>query len=536
MSIDRFKITDFAIGFDNFRRFKEFPLLEFGPITYMVGKNNAGKSTMVKAILLVSNYMKNQLGDTLSFANEVLNDVNIVTFERARHNLAPEPFIVFKFRLNQYQCEIKISGKSDSTYGDLNSFILSDDLEKLKFSINYDEKSMELLKSNPQAHRPDYSEQILAIQKEIKVLEDQLDNGLDKRSKEGLITIDRIQRLTISLEKYMDQASAIDLSDDVSYVLNYPLRDLDELEVQTEENPLMENVTDFAYQNDITYRKMTDLESVYTFDNELEEEDFRIQLDAIRTLEAEKFKIMHSVEHFINLFANTDFHYLGANPTKQSALFLLRDKGNALAQAIHEFYMQRIQEGDVEHRFVLEWMKKFEVGETFELNFRGGEAYQFFIWNDGIRSHLSDKGMGTLQAMMLILKIAGLIRSNKKQTKTQIVLVEEPELNLHPASQLLLTEFFHEVFTKFNIRFIVETHSEYMIRKSQLIGVEYSYFTDQQLNPNPFKVYYFDNEHGPYEMIYQKDGKFNRRFGSGFFDASDNTAMEIYQLNKKAQQ
>jgi predicted ATPase len=527
MSIDRFKITDFAIGFQNFRRFKEFPLLEFGPITYMVGKNNAGKSTLVKAILLVSNYMKNQLGDTLSFANEVLNDVNIVTFERAKHNRTKEPFIIFKFRLNQYQCEIKISGKNDSTYGDLNSFILSDDLEKLNFSINYDEKSMELLKSNPQAQRPDYSEQILAIQKEIKLLEDQLDNGLDKRSKEGLITIDRIQRLFIALEKYNDQAAAIDHLDDVSYALNYPLRDLDELEVQTEKNPLMENASDLVYQNNIAYKKMTDPESVYTFDNEQEEEGFRIQLDAIRTLEAEKFKIMHSVEHFINLFANTDFHYLGANPTKQSALFLLRDKGNALAQAIHEFYMQRIQEGDVEHRFVLEWMKKFEVGETFELNFRGGEAYQFFIWNDGIRSHLSDKGMGTLQAMMLILKIAGLIRSNKKQTKTQIVLVEEPELNLHPASQSLLTEFFHDVYTKFNIRFIIETHSEYMIRKSQSFVKDQNYGGKESMNPNPFKTYYFPLDSTPYEMRYREDGKFLDEFQSGFFDVNSQLVINL---------
>lgn len=39
------------IGFKNFRRFDEFPTIDFAPITFLVGENNAGKSTVVKGIL-----------------------------------------------------------------------------------------------------------------------------------------------------------------------------------------------------------------------------------------------------------------------------------------------------------------------------------------------------------------------------------------------------------------------------------------------------------------------------------------------------
>ena len=49
-----------GVGFKNFRRFENFPMLEFGKITYMVGRNNSGKSTMVKALLLVMDYLQNQ--------------------------------------------------------------------------------------------------------------------------------------------------------------------------------------------------------------------------------------------------------------------------------------------------------------------------------------------------------------------------------------------------------------------------------------------------------------------------------------------
>lgn len=61
MSKDQ-KSSKLALGFSNFRKFEDFPILEFGEITYMVGRNNAGKSTLVKALILVLDYLQNQAG------------------------------------------------------------------------------------------------------------------------------------------------------------------------------------------------------------------------------------------------------------------------------------------------------------------------------------------------------------------------------------------------------------------------------------------------------------------------------------------
>ena len=38
------------IGFKNFRKFENFPVIDLSPITIFVGENNAGKSTVVKAM------------------------------------------------------------------------------------------------------------------------------------------------------------------------------------------------------------------------------------------------------------------------------------------------------------------------------------------------------------------------------------------------------------------------------------------------------------------------------------------------------
>ena len=248
----------------------------------------------------------------------------------------------------------------------------------------------------------------------------------------------------------------------------------------------------------------------------------------IIALDNKKSELKAWADNLVNSLEKESFFYLGANPSKQSALFPLRAKDNALAQAIHQFYQLKIIEGEKEHEFVKYWMNEFEVGQSFEIKFYAGEAYEFHVLDkNGVKNHLSDKGMGSLQAMVLILNVASLIKINEKEKKAVTLLVEEPELNLHPALQSKLTEFFHEVNKKYGFNFIIETHSEYMIRKSQVLVNENEYGNQDSLNPNPFKTYYFPVSDKPYEMRYRKDGKFKDEFKKGFFEVSSDLAFDI---------
>jgi predicted ATPase len=111
-----------------------------------------------------------------------------------------------------------------------------------------------------------------------------------------------------------------------------------------------------------------------------------------------------------------------------------------------------------------------------------------------------------------------LIRKNKKDKKNITILVEEPELNLHPALQSKLTDLFHEANGKYNFKLIIETHSEYIIRRSQGIVNSEDYGASDSINPNPFKVFYYPLTDPIYEMKYDEEGKFINEFGPGFFD------------------
>lgn len=554
-----------GIGFKNFRRFKEFPLLEFGNITYMVGRNNSGKSTMVKALLLILDYLQNQLSDTFSFDNQVLEDANIVTFGRAKCNLIDEPEIVFNLKLGNNNIAIHISGDDNRTKANVNVLHIQDEVNGYELTVNYNTKRIQVVKKSISNNTVvDTNEELEKLHAEINRLEESRENLTSKGSREAL-------QLADILNKMLERRSKIAHSmrtqeeDNIEYDLEYPLnyqmdRDdyslrssetysseehLEELaefdeegddtdgknsNPRTENNELKEIISVFLYHNTIAYKQSIEQRDK-SFNDEVEEGD---SSSDIMELDNTQEELKDWIKNLVQNIEQESYYYLGANPSKQSALFQLRDKNNALAQAIHEFKQLDIGESSIEGMFVKKWMRDFEVGHSYKIDFYAGEAYQFHVLEDnGKVNHLSDKGMGSLQAMLLILRVASLIRINKKKKKTITLLVEEPELNLHPALQSKLTEFFHEVNLEYGFDFIVETHSEYMIRKSQLIAIEQDYLKNQAINPNPFKIFYFHKTEGPYEMEFTEQGKFKKDFGPGFYNEASNISIEIIKNIRK---
>ena len=142
------------IGFSNFRKFADFPEIDLGDITILVGGNNSGKSTLVKAFLLcVDNLRMMRMSDRrrenrnnifgftkpmFRFDANIYHDVKVKTFARAIHNkpvadcdggCASLPSsITFKFALGMFEFQFVVAGNRDEelTYGDVLSILRSD--------------------------------------------------------------------------------------------------------------------------------------------------------------------------------------------------------------------------------------------------------------------------------------------------------------------------------------------------------------------------------------------------------------------------
>lgn len=203
----------------------------------------------------------------------------------------------------------------------------------------------------------------------------------------------------------------------------------------------------------------------------------------------------------------------------------------------------------VPNTFMDKWTKAFGIGERISIN----------VDDEGLgislRLHkseadekgmlLADNGYGITQIFAILLNIEVAIMSRKslkyyedkniewnakilKKYSEPTIAIEEPEIHLHPRYQSLLAELFYDAYKTYGIHFIIETHSEYLIRKSQVIVAGLKYSSNQEAEEKcPFRTYYMPNNSKPYSLGYRKDGKFAEEFGSGFYDEATNLAFDI---------
>jgi predicted ATPase len=500
------------IGFQNFRRFQNFRPIKHSGITILVGRNNSGKSTLVKALVLLNDFFKSDDFTTFSFGQNSLEDTNIVTYGRAKNKKGTEEdnFIQFFQKSGQFSYTLKINGPDDKIKAKVLEFIITDIENGFEFkiappfvTINKNEGNL-VVTNEKDDLLDDLLENEVSLKKQLENIEDK--SSLDYiNTNQQLTTLKtKIRDLKKSLRQVTSEFSGFSVEAEFNSII---LKDMFE-----------DVILDITSDYEKAYR---DIQKGKAAPKEFED---------LKAFKDNKFKLEKTLEMFFKSIQNKAIVYLGASLNKQSALFAIRDKSNPLAQAIHEYKQLGIDldKGSSVQRFVKKWMsyeEGFEIGNDFEITMHAGEAYEVNITDRGVKTHLADKGMGSIQAMLLILRLASIIYKKGKDKLEYTIVIEEPELNLHPALQSKLSELFHEVYTDHNINFIIETHSEYLVRKTQLIVKKFEY--EIAPNENPFSVLYFNNDDTQWIMQYREDGKFKNTFGKGFYDESNNLTFEL---------
>ena len=98
----------------------------------------------------------------------------------------------------------------------------------------------------------------------------------------------------------------------------------------------------------------------------------------------------------------------------------------------------------------------------------------------GVESSLSDVGFGVSQILPVITMLMFV-------PKGSIILLEQPELHLHPNAQAALADLMLDVAEKRNLQLIVESHSEHIVRRLQRRIAEAS---PAFAKPENIKMYY----------------------------------------------
>lgn len=118
--------------------------------------------------------------------------------------------------------------------------------------------------------------------------------------------------------------------------------------------------------------------------------------------------------------------------------------------------------GDHIHIQVAEWLVKMELVDAFATKALDPEKrfYETLVKIGGIESALVDVGFGVSQVLPVITALFFVPEGS-------MVLLEQPELHLHPRAQAYLADLFLHVAETRKLQLIIESHSEHLLRRLQ---------------------------------------------------------------------
>lgn len=226
-------------------------------------------------------------------------------------------------------------------------------------------------------------------------------------------------------------------------------------------------------------------------------------------------------------------------------LYTYSPQGTGFNQLLLEFQSLGLEKSEEEMNFIKKWTNEFGLGNEIQIK-PVGDGIGSFVFVDNVP--LADCGYGVTQLVPILIKITAIAHKNfnKKsldygpgyywRSNPSILIVEEPETNLHPKLQSKLADMFVDAAGTFNIQFIIETHSEYLIRKLQYLTANKEH--EYNIKPEDTAIYYINDpktlkkgEKQVRRINIREDGILDGNFGPGFFDEASNLIIDILKIS-----
>ena len=239
-----------------------------------------------------------------------------------------------------------------------------------------------------------------------------------------------------------------------------------------------------------------------------------------------------SVNRLYTLEGNDDFSMLLQNYFEKKRLFL----ANKNSIGYNKEY--------VPDSFMNKWIGKFDIGNSISLDIdKEGLGVQIRLHKTSKDEGrlLADEGYGITQLVSILLQIeTAILSAHGKKTnnywglshldnydmekfhyEVNTISIEEPEIHLHPKYQSILADMLVDACREYNIHFVIETHSEYLIRKLQLLVS--GHVNGVNVDRSMVSIYYINSADDKSKQKVKKieicsDGYLDDSFGEGFYD------------------
>lgn len=585
-----------SISLNNFRIFDKMTKFELAPLTLLTGANNSGKSSLIKALLLLAdNAKKNGLneldfsGDThhldnfqyvknrdsnsdliefgIEFSDYNLGEDinprgNTVSVGIATNNLGEEIVTWRGWNNTQWHYNrnitLNLTFKKQEEIGILNKYSIWDNNIKL----------VEVIKNPSSKHEVYVNIRYFLANKDKDLIffhsikDEQIDVILLDKLIEQYIshfeiseqdwTDYHIKPVALfgleSILKYTDFQSAT-FTDIINIYSSHCLRNTHDIS---------------GYRHGISNQTLSQIlpkEYYSKFSNLLSKE----VMDIIEGSAFDDFKLQAILDKIIKsikdlLSANLSLGYIECFKANSQRIYSNQSQGTNFNELLLK--VSRISFDKDIQVFIIKWLKKFQIGEDFRLERLRGVATEVKIIRDGVELDLVDLGFGYTQIFPLILQIALYAQETTKVNRRDkrigdfTILIEEPEANLHPKFQSKLIDLFLDATNTFGFHFIIETHSEYMIRRAQIVVANNTKAEKEKsekegdisepkseyiksVSDNIRLYYFYEPKHVPKgrnqieEIKILSDGRLDKEFGEGFFDEATNLQIELLKLKNR---
>lgn len=552
------------ITLNNFRVFDNVAEFKLPQITILTGRNNSGKSSVIKALLLLEDYLNSQDHFYLNFFGANVNKHKITDFENAINWDNPKnlPYFTFKFKNNSIDFEFQFI-KETSSLALLSSFKMK--VENLNVFISLDKKEIKNTNNPELVYELKFTDNIISYFDQLRNLEKYNDLLKDEERNEK-------ENTNLKNKGYIVAPGRKNL-EEIEYLKSLNLNDFENYEEEPTINQIEIEYSDFRTGSktiaEVVGLQIINFDSINANEqitknekiienqnlkitrvkkpkptNKLLYDEFIYSKLKNRNAISSSFSLIYDIKNLMRIKVN----HLSPNRTRQDILYLkTRMNDTDIERVLAEYDAVPFKDSDPHQKFLSYWLKEFGIGDSIKIETTKGIAYDVQIKNNKRIVSLVDMGFGTGQIITILIQLSTAIRTHsilinrsrklyryKYDFDSSYIIIEEPESNLHPQFQAKMAELIVECL-KYGIKFILETHSEYFIGKFQVLVAE-SLKKENKLQKENIVIYYIndktDDKTYLKEIFINNDGSLTESFGEGFTDVTTSNLKDLFKINK----
>jgi len=463
--------TLYSIRVKNFKSLCDTGELEFRPITLLVGPNSSGKTAVLQTLLMLKQTLESRNLETPLVLRGKY--VNLGSFRD----------VIFRHELDKV-LEISLGigikpAKKSLIHLRTNTFQSVNKYAKISFRIGYDPETDRLVHQGLELSSD--GSKLLCLPDVIKFEHDGLTGVYELEGKIRLQKRNFLFFIPLTMHVVFDEVQHLmdrkkHLEDTLARFERKKL-ELEKLFERTQSKNVEKELRNLAGRVESLKAEL------YYYEKRLRRLPKHLSLYQLRIL-GDLLTLLRSASSYLQDFIIERLYYIGPLREYPHRYYVAsgeypRDvglRGEHTADVIYSDFKKRHDQ----YNNLRKWIKRMELAEDLKMK-RVAEGLYALVIGDpklGIDVNLADIGFGASQLLPILVQ--GIYAKDNS-----VLLIEQPEIHLHPRVQAMLADFFIDI-AKQGKQLIVETHSEHLLLRLQ------RRIAEGKFSSNDLAIYFFE--------------------------------------------